>query len=169
MHVFPWVVGISNMINPLHVEFLLKFLDVQYKYWQGAVGPTVLASIYSDRFGGLPETCLPHLDPEQSDTASDNVKGDESSKKKSRRSKAEAVQDYTDSESSAGDILKEEPRPPSSVCKTLTKRATITVTAASDGPPAAPRNTTVPRLTPSLMHQISAAPRGRVRGGRSAR
>ena len=32
VHVFPWVVGIRGIIDPLHIESLLKFPDIQRKH-----------------------------------------------------------------------------------------------------------------------------------------
>ena len=35
IHVFPWVVGIRDMINPLHVHSLLKFAEIHRPSWRG--------------------------------------------------------------------------------------------------------------------------------------
>ncbi len=40
IHVFPWVVGIRGMIDPLHVQSLLKFAEIQQKHWKTAVERT---------------------------------------------------------------------------------------------------------------------------------
>ena len=32
LHVFPWVVGIRGMINPLHIHSLLKFAEIHRKH-----------------------------------------------------------------------------------------------------------------------------------------
>jgi ribonuclease HI len=45
VHVFPWVVGIRGMIDPLHVASLLQYLCVPRQKWQAAVDLTVLASV----------------------------------------------------------------------------------------------------------------------------
>ena len=50
VHVLPWVVGISGLIDPLHLESALKFLDVQRKLWKLVVERTVLASVKAFQF-----------------------------------------------------------------------------------------------------------------------
>jgi hypothetical protein len=78
IHVFPWVVGIRGMIDPLHVQSLLKFAEIQQKYWKSAVEHTALASVrafhflHRVRFGGLSETARPDLDPDHEGSGSDN-------------------------------------------------------------------------------------------------
>ena len=79
IHVFPWVVGIRGMIDPSHVHALLKFLELPNRHWHLAVDRTVLASVrafsflHKVRFGGLPETVLPDLDPDHSEEDSDDA------------------------------------------------------------------------------------------------
>ena len=59
VHIFPGVVGIRGMINPAHVESLLKFIGIQQILWKVAVERSVLASVrafhflHKVRFGGL--------------------------------------------------------------------------------------------------------------------
>jgi len=60
VHVFPWVVGIRGMIDPVPIQALLEFLDVPRSQRQLAVDRTVLASVralhflHQVRFGGRP-------------------------------------------------------------------------------------------------------------------
>ena len=64
------------MIDPLHIESLLKFLDIQRKHWKAMLELTVLASVraiyflHIVRFGRLSETSRPDLDSEHSYSAS---------------------------------------------------------------------------------------------------
>jgi hypothetical protein len=69
IHIFPWVVqvGIRGMIDPRHIESLLKFLGIQRKHWQVAVEQSALANLASVRaflflhtlrFGGRPEAII---------------------------------------------------------------------------------------------------------------
>lgn len=80
VHVFPWVVGIRGMINPLHLHPLLKFAEIHHKHWRTAVERTVLASVrafhflHRVRFGGLPESARTGLDLDQSDSDLDSEK-----------------------------------------------------------------------------------------------
>jgi hypothetical protein len=59
--IFHWVFAIRGMIDPRHVESLLKFLGIQRKHWQVAVELSVLASVrashflHTVRFGGRPD------------------------------------------------------------------------------------------------------------------
>ena len=165
IHVFPWVVGIRGTIDPLHIESLLKFLDIQRKHWPVAVERTVLASVrafhflHKVRFGGLPEAGRPDLDPDHSDHASDEDVGDGGTKRKSNRRKAGAAKDCTDSDSSEGNNLMGEPHPPSRVRRTLTPRAATTATAGGlSSAPSAKATTT--KRTLSLPSRASAATRG---------
>ncbi len=78
IHIFPWAVGIRGMIDPRHVESLLKFLGIQRKHWQVAVERSVLASVrafhflHTVRFGGRPEAMRTAFDPEDSDSEQEN-------------------------------------------------------------------------------------------------
>ena len=70
------------MMDPLHVESLLKFLSIPRKKWPGVLERTVIASVrafhflHRVRFGGLAEPQRSELDSEHSDAdSSDNVKG----------------------------------------------------------------------------------------------
>jgi hypothetical protein len=37
VHIFPWLVGIRGMIDPVHVESLMKFLGIHRKHWKIAI------------------------------------------------------------------------------------------------------------------------------------
>jgi hypothetical protein len=52
VHVFPWVVRIrlGGMLDPAHVESLLKFIGIQQKHWKVAAERSVLASVRSFHF-----------------------------------------------------------------------------------------------------------------------
>ena len=50
VHVLPWVVGIRGLIDLVHLESALKFLDVDRKSWKLAVERTVLASVRAFHF-----------------------------------------------------------------------------------------------------------------------
>ena len=99
IHVFPWVVGIRGMINPLHVHSLLKFAEIHHKHWKTAVERSVLASVrafhflHRVRFGGLPETVRSDLDPDCNDSRSDN---EEEGARPKRLSRNDTTQDCAD-------------------------------------------------------------------------
>jgi hypothetical protein len=105
------------MIDPAHVEALLKFIGIQQKLWKVAVERSVLASVrafhylYKVRFGGLSSAVRPDLDPSNSDNEQDGSKDDAVAKKKSRRSHTNLARDYTDSDSSES-FSRAENRPP---------------------------------------------------------
>ena len=77
VHIFPWVVGIRGMIDPVYVESLLKFIGIQRKLWKVAVERSVLASVrafhylHKVRFGGLSRAVCPDPDPSDSDSEQD--------------------------------------------------------------------------------------------------
>ena len=163
VHVFPWVVGIRGMMDPLHVESLLKFLSIPRKHWPGVLERTVIASVrafhflHRVRFGGLAELQRSELDSEHSDAdSSDNVKG-VGAKRKPRRREAEDAQNYTDSDSSAADDLMEQPRSLSRL------RSTTVATTASTAklPTAREAGTTAPRQVSPLVRRAPALPRTR--------
>lgn len=114
IHVFPWVVGIRGMIDPSHVQSLLKFLEIPNQHWQTAVERTVLASVrafyflHRVRFGGLPETVLPDLSPDHSAEDSDDADGRQRIKRKPHQSLVSAPPDCADSDSPDTDDLGEE-------------------------------------------------------------
>ena len=116
VHIFPWVVGIRGMIDPVYVESLLKFIGIQRKLWKVAVERSVLASVrafhylHKVRFGGLSRAVCPDLDPSNSDSERDASKDDRVAKRRSRRSLTNLAQDYTDSDSSFDSTA--ENRPP---------------------------------------------------------
>jgi hypothetical protein len=68
VHVCQRVVGIRGMIDPSHVESLLKVFDIQRQNWRVAVERIALASVlafhflHKVRFGGRLEAVLPVLD-----------------------------------------------------------------------------------------------------------
>jgi hypothetical protein len=106
VHIFPWVVGIRGMIDPVYVESLLKFIGIQRTLWKVAVERSVLASVrafhylHKVRFGGLSRAVCPDPDPSNSDSEQDVSKENIAAKRKSRRSHTNLAQDYTDSDSS---------------------------------------------------------------------
>jgi hypothetical protein len=111
------------MIDPTHVESLLKFIGIQHKLWKVAVERSVLASVrslhflHTVRFGGLTNAVRPELDPSASDSEQDESEDDVVAKGKSLRSNAYLAQDYTDSDSSAEQkrlrfVSRAETRPP---------------------------------------------------------
>jgi hypothetical protein len=106
VHIFPWVVGIRGMIDPVYVESLLKFIGIQRKLWKVAVERSVLASVrafhylHKVRFGGLSRAVCPDPDPCNSDSEQDVSKENISAKRRSRRSHTNLAQDCTDSDSS---------------------------------------------------------------------
>ena len=106
-HIFPWVVGIRGMIDPVHVESLLKFLGVQRKHWRTAVERSVLASarafhfLHKVRFGGLSDARRADPDPDNSDSEKDEDEEEAVTKRKSRGRDTNAAQDSADSDSSA--------------------------------------------------------------------
>ena len=67
------------MIDPTHVQSLLKFLEIQRRHWQPAVERTVLASVralhvhHKVRIGGLPENTRHSLDLDNNDDDSVHV------------------------------------------------------------------------------------------------
>ncbi len=89
------------MIDLLHVESLLKFLDIQQKLWHGAIEQTVLASVqalhflHRVRFKGRLEVGRPDLGPELNDSTDDDDVVDGGRTRKSQR--AGATLDCTDS------------------------------------------------------------------------
>jgi hypothetical protein len=66
------------MIDPPHVESLLKFLSIQWKLWHLAIEATVLASVQSFyflhkvRFRGFLEVGRPDLGPEHNNSTDDD-------------------------------------------------------------------------------------------------
>ena len=114
------------MIDPLHIESLLKFLCVQQPQWQTAVERTVLASVralyflHRIRFGGLPYAERPGLESEHSDSADEDDMDRMPAKRLPCRDKAGVSHDCTDSDSPDADNLAADlesrqpkrPRPP---------------------------------------------------------
>ena len=124
VHVFPWVVGIRGMIDPLHIESLLKFLDIQRKHWRTVIERTVLASVRAlyFLFGGLSEAISPDLDSENSAPVSHAKEMAVGTKRKPHRQERGAAQECTDSDSSMVDDQMGEPRPSSRVRRDPTSR-----------------------------------------------
>jgi hypothetical protein len=107
IHIFPWVVGIRGMIDPVHVESLLKFLGIQRKHWRTAVERSVLASVrafhflHKVRFGGLSDARRADPDPDNSNSEKDEDEEEAVTKRKSRGRDTNAAQVSADSDSSA--------------------------------------------------------------------
>ena len=103
VHVFPWVVGIRGMLDPAHVESLLKFIGVQQKHWKVAAERSVLASVrafhflHKVRFGGLSYATRSDLNSDNSDCEQDDSKDGEVAKRKSSESRASLTLGNTDS------------------------------------------------------------------------
>ncbi len=105
--VFPWVVGIRGMLDPAHVESLLKSIGVQQKRWKVAAGRSALASVrafhflHSVRFGGLSCATRSDLDSDKSDCEQDDSEDGEVAKRKSSESRVSPTLGNTDADSSA--------------------------------------------------------------------
>jgi hypothetical protein len=106
-HVFPRVVGIRGMIDTSHVESLLKFLDIQRKYWRVTAERVALASVrafhflHRVRFGGPFEPVRPDLESELSDNSSGTSDDDASvvaSKREYRQTSTSPAPEDSDSE-----------------------------------------------------------------------
>ena len=104
VHVLPWVVGIRGLIDPLHLESALKFLDVQRKSWKLVVERTVLASVrafhflHKVRYGCLLVTGVPHPGVEVGAGASEEDERNEEGKRKLHRHLEDPAQDSSDTE-----------------------------------------------------------------------
>ncbi len=100
-----WIVhvGIRGMIDPSHVESLLKYLSIQRKHWWVAVDQIALASVrafhflHKLRFWGPLEAVHPDLDPDNGYSASDEEVGVAVTKRMYRRNNAGPSPDGTDS------------------------------------------------------------------------
>jgi hypothetical protein len=107
VHVFPWVVGIRGMLDPAHVESLLKFIGIQQKHWKVAAERSVLASVrafhflHKVRFGGLSYATRSDLNSDHSDCEQDDSKDGEVAKRKSSESRVSLTLGNTDADSSA--------------------------------------------------------------------
>lgn len=79
VHVFPWVVGIRGLLDPVHVASLLEFLDVPKQRWQSAIERSVLASVqalyylHQVRFGGLQRDTGPDRVLQDSDSDDEDI------------------------------------------------------------------------------------------------
>jgi hypothetical protein len=102
------------MIDPAHVEHLLKFIGVQQKHWKVAAEHSVFASVHAFhflhkvRFGGLSNETRSDLNSDNSDCEQDDSKDGAVAKRKSSGGRASLAHDSTDSDSSADS--KAEPR-----------------------------------------------------------
>ena len=166
VHVFPWVVGMRGLIDPFHIESLLKFLCVQQPQWQTAVERTVLASVralyflHRIRFGGLPYAGRPGLESEHSDSADEDDMDRTLAKRLPCRDKAGVSHDCTDSDSPDADNLAADlesrqpkrPRPP----LVLGDASTGTMAGHTS---AATTNDHTTRRTPSFSCRISGLAR----------
>jgi hypothetical protein len=105
VHVSQWVVGIRVMLDPAHVESLLKFIGVQQKQWKVAAERLVLASVrafhFLDkvRFGGLSYATRSDLNSDHSDCEQEDSKDGAVAKRKSSGSRASLALGNTDSDS----------------------------------------------------------------------
>jgi hypothetical protein len=149
IHVFPWVVGIRGMINPLHVHSLLKFAEIHHKHWKTAVERTVLASVrafhflHRVRFGGLPETVRSDLDPDYNDSRIDN---EEEGTRAKRLSRNDTTQDCADLNALAAECG-EAPRTYKKACRRPAGRAANAATVRAAALLSTPNDTG--GLTPS--------------------
>jgi hypothetical protein len=164
IHVFPWVVGIRGMIDPSHIQSLLKFLEIQRRHWQTAVERTVLASVrglhflHKVRFGGLPEAARPELDPDHSEADSDDAVGGVRIKRNPHRSTTGAPQDCTDSDSPEAGGPGDELWVPKKACRLSVTRGTNAAVVGAAASPSAPD--AVRGLTLSLHPRVSGAVSG---------
>ena len=165
MHVFPLVVGICGMIDPSHVESLLKFLHIQRKLWQGAIERTVLASVHAFhflhkvRFGGHLDSGRLGLNPEcAGGTDDDDAAFDGRRPRKSRRTDNTLV--CTDSDSEATDNPGVA-QPPSKTRRTLSVQPQVPE-ATEVGSTALSAYAVAARQTPPLLRSASATARGRI-------
>ena len=166
IHVFPWAVGIRGMIDPSHVQSLLKFLEIQHRHWHTAVEKTVLASVrafhflHRVRFGGRLDTARPDLDQDRSDSENDDQGYEVYSKRKPHQSTTTASPDYTDFDSPEADGLGEfqVPKKASPGGLPVTQAANTAAVGAAT-PPSAPND--VNRLAPSTRSRASGAVSGR--------
>ncbi len=170
IHVFPWVVGIHGMIDPSHVQSLLKFLEILNQHWQTAVELTVLASVrafyflHRVRFGGLPklETVRPDLDPDHSAEDSDDANGGQRIKRNPHQSLASAPPDCTDSDSPDTDGLGEESRKLKKACRPSARQREDTLTAGAAASPSSavrgPRRLGVARQShfKKILHRLAS-------------
>ena len=165
VHVFPLVVGICGMIDPSHVESLLKFLHIQRKLWQGAIERTVLASVHAFhflhkvRFGGHLDSGRLGLNPEcAGGTDDDDAAFDGRRPRKSRRTDNTLV--CTDSDSEATDNPGVA-QPPSKTRRTLSVQPQVPE-ATEVGSTALSAYAVAARQTPPLLRSASATARGRI-------
>jgi hypothetical protein len=165
IHVFPWVVGIRGMIDPSHVHALLKFLELPNRHWHLAVDRMVLASVralsflHKVRFGGLPETVLPDLDPDHSEEGSDDVGRGKRVQRKPYRNTTDAPQDFKDSDTPEdADGLGERSQSRKKSCLPLSNQGVGVSPADTAALPSAAR--AVDHLTPSPQPRISCAVSG---------
>ena len=169
VHVFPWVVGIRGLIDPFHIESLLRFLCVQQKQWRTAVERTVLASVqalhflHRVRFGGLSEPVRPDLESEQSDSADEDGAGLRLAKRKPRQEKADVSHDCTDSDSLEADNLAEETLQPKRARRSSTFHDASTATEVVHTL-ATTADSNTARQTPSLASRTPRPARARMRG-----
>ena len=162
IHVFPWVVGIRGLIDPSHVHALLKFLEIPARHWQTAVERTVLASVrtfsflHKVRFGGLPETVRPDLDPDHSAADSDDQDRGKRIERNPHRNTADGLQDCsiletqedTDAPGEGSQVLKK-------ACRSSTNRGVdVSPADTATSPPAARAEGS---LTPPLEPRTSCA------------
>ena len=169
IHVFPWVVGIRGMIDPSHVHSLLKFLEIPNQHWKTAVDRTVLASVrafyflHRVRFGGLPETVRPDLDPDHSAEDSDDEEGGKRTKRNPHWSAVGAPPACTDSDSPGTDGIEAVTRTLKKARRPSATRGVGTLIAGAAASPSAP--SAVGGLTPPLHLRTSSAARGLQRLG----
>ena len=141
------------MIDPSHVESLLKYLHIQQKLWRGLIERAVLASVrafhflHKVRFGGRLGAGRPDLSPEHSDSTDDDDVVDDGRTRKSQR--AGATLDCTDSDSTATGNS-EVTQPPSKARRTLPIQPPIS--EATGVVPTAPNTSAVAARRPPLYH-----------------
>jgi hypothetical protein len=77
VHVFTLIVGIREMVDSSHVQSLLRFLGIQ-RHWQVVIDQMALASVrafhflHTVRFGGPLERAQLGIDPNSSNSASED-------------------------------------------------------------------------------------------------
>ncbi len=139
------------MIDPLHIQSLLKIAEIQQKYWKSAVERPVLASVrafhflHRVRFGGSSETARSDLDPDHNGPGSDNEEGG----RHKRLPRSDTIQDYLDLNSSEADPG-DAPYIPKRACWRLTSRAVNQATVRAVALPSSSNGTGGLTLSTSL-------------------
>jgi hypothetical protein len=130
------------MIDPGHVESLLKFLGIQRKHWQVAMEQSVLASVrafhflHTVRFGGRSDAMRTAFDPENNESEQDDCAENEVPKRKVHNNHVRSAKDNADSDSSTCyEAVTKQPRTISSTPHQPLTTQGVTTEADEDGSP----------------------------------